>query len=88
MAEIVPISAATALKGVHGEPCQDVVERLEELLADARSGFIRGFAYAAVTIDNGIIINWAGDASCWVLMGAVAKLQHDYLASDKETEDD
>ena len=45
------------------EPCEHVIERLEELLAEARSGALRGLVYGAIRRDRQVAANWVS-ADC------------------------
>lgn len=61
----VPVSGAVS----------DVVDQLENLLAQARAGHIQGIATATVTRDGLAGTAWAGECQ-FRLGGALAMLQH------------
>ena len=72
---------------IHGanlehEPDPDVVEKMEELLADAREGKIRGIAYVLVRT-NGIVTNgWVhGEGKGHNLSTGILCLTHDFAQS-------
>lgn len=77
MANVVPFGEKT----VPGEPVAEVVETLETLLAEAKAGNMRAFAYA-VTRASGVATGWDGDAGTkYELAAAIMALQHRYTSS-------
>jgi len=65
-----------------GQPNPDMVETIERLLEDAKSGELRGFAYAAFKNGCLTVTGWEGsDGSRHPLSSAIAMLQHRYTAA-------
>ena len=65
-----------------GEPNPDMVETLEGLLADAKSGVLRGIAYATVREGDITGTGWDGsDGSKHWLSSAIMMMHHRYSAS-------
>jgi hypothetical protein len=58
-----------------------VVEELEKLLADARSGIIAGLAYAAISSDGMVKFHWDGAVDGNAMAGAVSLLQAAFNAA-------
>ena len=66
-------------------PVEKIVERLEELLAQARSGEIRAFAYAYVDQRNAVFDSWVtgpDEPTGHQLIAGVLYLQHE-ITSEK-----
>lgn len=63
-------------------PDQDVIKRLEELLGEAKRGWLCGIAVAGVLADRGILTTWASNTSGTTapLLGACALLLHQFAA--------
>lgn len=55
---------------------EDVIARLEGILADAREGKIVAVAIAGVEIDGSIVCSWSDSDRFGSLLGAIARLQH------------
>lgn len=73
MTNVVRLNGAVA-----GDPVATVVERLEELLALARSGQLRGVCYGLVLPAGRTQVDWASDGACWNDMAAaIFDLQSD-----------
>jgi hypothetical protein len=53
-----------------------VIERLEEMLKDAREGKIASVALAAVNHDGAVVQSWSETDDFARLLGAVARLQY------------
>lgn len=62
-----------------GEPNPDIVETLEQLLADAKSGDLRAIAYATCRIGNVTGTGWEGsDGTRNPIAAAIMILGHRY----------
>ena len=62
-----------------GDPCPEIVETLERLLAEAKSGDLRGIAYAACKIGDVTATGWDGaDGARHPLSTAIAVLSSRY----------
>ncbi len=88
MADVVPISKDFVTAIDHGEPNEEIVAKLEMLLKDAQSGFMRGLAYACVSKDEEFKTNWAGDCKSTLLSGAVCRLQHEFMTAVLDQDQD
>lgn len=77
MAEILTMSGAVI--AAPDEAVRDVVEELEALIADAKSGRLRAFACASVYQDAKTGTVWAGALGTrYPLGGAIMMLHHRY----------
>lgn len=70
MAEIVELKARPALVTA------SVIERLEEVLLEAREGKITGVAIATVQNDGSVGASWSETDNFPTLLGSIARLQH------------
>jgi hypothetical protein len=62
-----------------GEPDEEIVERLEGLLAEAKSGQLTGMAYAVTRPGDSVGTGWAGMyGTTFSLGGAILMLQLRY----------
>lgn len=62
-----------------GEANPDIVEILEKLLEEAKSGELRGLAYCTVKLNNVLGTGWAGsDGTRYLLGAATGMLAHRY----------
>lgn len=79
-AEIVALPGVTVSDApADAKPQRDVIDRLERLLAQARSGELQAVAVAAVTCRGAVRHCWAdSEATFTQLMGAVTFLQVRY----------
>lgn len=71
--------SVVSLSGTHIqslEPCEELVERLEELLQQAKDGYIRQLLYAVVNRDRGVGTGWKGDADHHDCVCGAAMLQY------------
>lgn len=62
----------------------DVVERLEQLLVEARNGQITGFSYGLVKPIGNTTTGWVGNASQHDMLTATTLLQHRLMHSMNE----
>lgn len=64
------------------DPNPDLVETLEGLLARAKSGDLRGFAYATFSVGGGTGTGWDGsDGARHPIAAAIMMLHHRYAAA-------
>ena len=80
MAEIKSIHGGRA----PGEPSVQIVETLERLLADAKSGELIGLGYATVLRTKAIGTGWDGEAAeglRYTLGSAIHLLDHRYVSA-------
>ena len=66
------------------EADEELVERLEELLAAARAGQITAIAYVALDRDSSTRINWLGHGDTMLMICGLSRLQYRYLKEDEE----
>jgi hypothetical protein len=67
------------------EPVAEIIEELEKLLAEARAGEIKGFAYFLVDGADCVGTNWvSGCARCNDMVAGVARLHHTILGAALE----
>lgn len=84
--KIVSITPSTFIEPVKNHVHEDVVAELEVLLADARAGIIRGFAFVAITPERARRYSWMGGASGPDLMSALSVLQFEFMLADRRRE--
>lgn len=80
MGEIVALNHTAQLD--YGEPDAETVEKLEWLLAEARSGNIRGLIYGAVTHERSLVNGWVGNADSHDMVAVAAKVFHQVMSAD------
>ncbi len=66
----------------YGKPDSEVVEKLEWLLAEARTGNIRGLVYGAVSVERSLIHGYSGQAESHCMVAVASKLFHQIMAAD------
>ena len=76
MAEITQLHSGANAIGPE-QPVIDVIEMLEGLMAEARRGIIRQFAYVAIRANTDYRTGFGGDGRMLAILGAVAVLQND-----------
>lgn len=84
------------IKAIHGgkipelSVSEDLVVTLENLLADARSGALRGLAYVAVRgREDDVLTGWHGESGTrWALSGGTHILAHRYAQAEIERSED
>lgn len=78
MSNVTPLNAnATA----YGEPNDETVQLLEELLALARAGTLTHIAYAGCKVGHVSVRGWSGlGAGDFTLAAAIGMLFHDYYS--------
>jgi hypothetical protein len=86
MADNVSAFPGLGLPLDHIEVQAELVERLEGLLEEARSGQLLALAYAGVARNEMIKTSWAGDVQRSMIGYAIAKLQHEYFSAVTEND--
>lgn len=61
-----------------GEPRPDLIELLESLLEDARSGLLQSMVATGFHSDGNRMAIWAGSDNVYEMMGAIHWLSHEY----------
>lgn len=70
-----------------GEPHADLVQTLEELLEEAKSGELRGLAYCTVRVNSVVGTGWDGaDGTRYPLGAALLILHNRYAAALQDPE--
>lgn len=72
----------------HGEPNEEVVAKLEELMLEAKSGYLRAFAFARITSERHIIHGWCGSCDAHDMIAGVAQLQHRLMTDNYNREEE
>lgn len=67
-----------------GQPVDEVVKELEELIAKARAGEVRSVAYVTINRDGTSSAVHAGTSQWLHLVGALRRLEHRILMRDEE----
>lgn len=85
MSKVVPFSGSI----VPGEPDPDIIEVVEDLLDEAKSGKLRGIAFGAVKTGNALSTGWVGsDGTRDSLSTSVTLLHHRFVATILEGNED
>lgn len=66
----------------YGDPDADVVEKLEWLLAEAKSGNLRGLVYGAVSQERSLIFGYTGRTESHCMVAVAAKAFHNVMDAD------
>jgi hypothetical protein len=77
--EVVGLNENAVL--THGEPDDDLIAALEDMLASARSGSLRAMAYAAISNERAISTSWRGHCDQHDMVAGVGMLQYRFLKS-------
>ncbi len=80
MGEIVALNHDARLD--YGVPDQEVVEKLEWLLAEAKAGNVRGLVYGSVSHERSLINGWVGSADSHDMVAVTAKVFHQVMVAD------
>lgn len=59
-----------------GEPNPEIVDRLEQLLAQSRAGQIQGFCFVSVDHEGAVMTDYFG-AKRFTQLGGLVRLQHE-----------
>lgn len=57
-------------------PNHDVVEKLEQLLVEAKTGEVQSLLFICDMRDNTVAVGWTGCENLYLLAGHSARLQH------------
>lgn len=66
----------------------EVIEKLESLLEEARTGRVVALAYVSVSRDTMLRSNWVGDISRHLLGYGISRLQHEFIAACVKQDDE
>ena len=66
------------------EPNPEVVEFLERVLEDAKSGLLNTVVVIGTTIDGQVASGWTPVTDVFILAGAIANVQYEFLAKEIE----
>jgi hypothetical protein len=70
-----------------GVPCEHLISLLEQLLAKAQSGELQSFVGTGFVADGArLSIFYEGEPDLYSMLGAIAWLQHEYVAGHTEAE--
>jgi len=81
MAENVTVFPGLSAPAGHHEVDQELVERLESLLEDAKTGVLVSLAYAGVANHELIKTSWVGRCNRGLTGYAIAKLHHEFFTA-------
>ncbi len=59
-----------------GEPAAEIIEKLEQHLADAKAGKTRAVAIASVDSEGWVLSSFESTSHRFTLLGALTELQH------------
>ena len=86
MSNVVGISGEPLV--LPGEPDKNIVELLETLLADAKSGRLRALGVASVDQNGWCLSSYALNGHRYTLAGAIASLQYKLQRDIENSHDD
>ena len=81
---VVPLREGGLIPAVVAKPDRELIDRLKQLLADARSGQVRAMGYVMVDRDRGIGTGWVGHADHHDMTAGVNMLAHRYMQAARE----
>lgn len=84
---VVPLKVGHIVPGSVGEPNQELIGKLEEMLVEARSGQMRAAACIVVDISRAIHTDWFGSCDSHDMAAGVGMLQHRFFANMDLDED-
>ena len=84
--KVIPITKDTYFEGRTAEPDPAIIQKLEELLVEARDGRVQGFAFAAVDEKGFQQYTWRGQAKVSSMIAAVSRLWHCLMTADYHAE--
>lgn len=85
-AKVIPITKDTYFDGRTAEPVPAIIEKLEELLVEARAGKVQGLAFAAIDEKGFQQYAWLGEAKVSTMIAAVSRLWHCVMTADYHAE--
>lgn len=69
---------------VPSEPNDELIERLEELLAMAKTGYMQSIIYAGSTDKCEVLSGWLGTTSVMATLGELECVKLDFIAKNVE----
>ena len=85
-AKVIPITKDTYFEARTAAPVPSIIEKLEELLAEARDGKVQAFAFAAIDENGFQQYTWRGEAKVSYMIAAVSRLWHNLMTADFNAE--
>ena len=85
-AKVIPITKDTDFESRTAEPVRAVIQKLEELLVEAKDGKVQGFAFAAIDEKGFQQYAWLGEAKVSTMIAAVSRLWHCLMTADFHAE--
>ena len=80
MGDVVALNHSASLD--YGEPDPDTIEKLEWLLAEARSGKLRGMVYGAADCERSLIYGHCGSVDSHLMVAAAVKVFNYVMSCD------
>lgn len=84
---VVPLRPDGVIPNQVAKPDEELIETLETILTDARSGQLRAFAYVLIDRDRGITTGWNGHADDHDMTAGVNLLAFRYMKAGQDTDD-
>lgn len=84
---VVSIKAGRIVPQCVAEPNEELIQKLEGMLVEARSGQLRAIGCVEVDASRAISTDWAGQCDSHDMTAGVAILQHRYLTNMRLDED-
>ncbi len=78
--KVVPMRLDGVIPATVMKPDQELIEKLEALLADARSGHLRALGYTMINRDRAIGTGWAGNCDEHDMTAGVNILQFRFMS--------
>lgn len=84
--KVVPIRPGGIVPATVQAPDAELIAKLKEMLADAKSGHLRAVGYALIDRDRAIVTGWAGHADHHDMTAGVSLLAFRYLGAGLDSD--
>ena len=84
---VVPMREGGLIPATVMEPDEDLIAKLEQLLADARSGHLRALGYSMIDRDRAVTTGWSGHADHHDMTAGVHTLAYRYMRAGEDRGD-
>lgn len=84
---VVPLRSGGVIPATVQEPDVDVISKLEEWLANAKSGHVRVIGYAIIDRDRAIMTGWVGHGDHHDMTAGVNLLAFRYMTAGRDEDE-
>ena len=82
--KVVPLISGGLVPAIVAEPDQELIAKVDQWLADAKSGQLRAMAYVMIDRDRAIGTGWVGHSDSHDMLGGVNLLAFRYMKADQD----